>query len=119
MIVTIPSGYPSNRVLLRWDLWGHAFAINNSINGWSSLIFSVENVGNTILSPVAFETVHMPTTNSPVAHRWTAPIAYYLNDLAPGTYTFRLLAKLSDNVNNNNIDVYGVSAQGAVYVQNP
>lgn len=117
--LTVPSGYPSNRIVLRWDIWGHAGAVNDANPGRASLLFKVENVSNAIYSPVAYQSVFIPATNALYVHRWTAPIAYYLTNVAPGTYTFRLLANFIDNNNCNAMQVYGVSAQGSVYVQNP
>ncbi|MFY7884694.1 MAG: hypothetical protein ACOVOV_07625 [Dolichospermum sp.] len=118
LVVTVPSGYANNRVVLRWDTWGDAFPANNAFTGWASLLYDVENVGNTIYQAVMYDNVVLPASNtSPI--RFSSPVATYLTNLAPGTYTFRLRAKFIDNVNCNGVNILGISGQAEVSVQNP
>ncbi len=117
LVVTVPSGYASNRVVLRWDLWGHAFAANNANWGWGALWFTVENVGNVIYGVSAVQTVVITPSVAPT--RWSSPVAYYLTNLAPGVYTFRLRAQFIDPNNCNAIGIFGITGQATVSVENP
>ncbi len=115
LVVTIPSGYANNRVLLRWDLWGAGYPLVSSQAAGGSLVFDIENVGNTVYSPVLYTSFASVATL--LNARFTAPVAYYLTDMAPGTYTFKLRCALIDTANVHSADIRGISAIATVYVK--
>lgn len=112
--IIVPSGFASNRIVLNWDTWGDLSTTNNA---QGSLRYAISQSGT---ATNAYFSVAMNgwATIATGSMRFATPVSYILNDLAPGTYTFKLrVAREGENGTINSINNYHVAGTGQVYVK--
>ena len=112
--IIVPSGFASNRIVLNWDTWGD-LSTTNTAQG--SLRYAISQSGT---ATNAYFSVAMNgwATIATGSMRFATPVSYILNDLAPGTYTFKLrVAREGENGTINSINNYHVAGTGQVYVK--
>jgi hypothetical protein len=112
--VIVPSGFSSNRVVLKWDTWADLTS-NTSAHG--SLRYAISQSGT---STNTYYSVAMngwaTTTAAPM--RFATPVTYIVNDLAPGTYTFKLrISREGETGTINTMNNYYVAGTGQVFVK--
>jgi hypothetical protein len=123
LTVTVPADFSSqNRILLRWDVWGDV-TTPDAASG--SIRFAVRTIG---LDPL-YESVLMTSWSTPNQNnvRWSAPVAFALKNVAPGTYKFFLQAKREDEKpkvtystpkdKEKEPALYGVQGKAEVYIK--
>jgi hypothetical protein len=114
MTVTIPSGYTSAQVVIRWDMWGD-FSTGNSAMG--SLRFDIAQSGTATTNIGSIMMSSWATTTSSTT-RWSAPVSYVVSDLAAGTYTFKLKIKREGEAGTITLsNIYGVTGLAQVFVK--
>jgi hypothetical protein len=117
LTLIVPNGYSSNKVVLRWDIWGD---VNTSTAASGSLRFIIEQTynGSTVSTT---GTVMMTgwSLNTNGQTRYSAPASIVLNDILPGTYVFRLQAKRDFETGTLTTlpNIYGIAAKGDVLVK--
>lgn len=90
LVIDVPSGFSSNRVVIKWDTWSDV-ASTNTAHG--SLRYKMIRSGT---SSYTYSNVAMngwstsSATSGGLVMRFATPVTYVINDLAPGTYTFKL-----------------------------
>ncbi|CAN1506319.1 hypothetical protein MCEGE10_00656 [Flavobacteriaceae bacterium] len=114
MTVTIPSGYTSAQIVVRWDMWGDVTTGNSAMG---SLKFDIAQSGTAgDYKGSIMVTSWATTTNSTV--RWSAPVAYVFSGLAAGTYTFQLrIQRLTEAGTISNAFIYGATGLAQVFVK--
>jgi hypothetical protein len=119
--ITVPAGITGdNRVILRWDVWGDVTA--NLASG--SIRFAVKEESPTGATR-QYKSIMMTSWSAPNANyiRWSAPVVFGLENIAPGTYTFSLQARREAEVlaTNGSISVvpalYGIQGKAEVYIK--
>ena len=90
LVIDVPSGFSSNRVVIKWDTWGD---LNTTNSGHGSLRYKMIQTGtssNTYNSVAMNGWSTSSATTGSLPMRFATPVTYVINDLAPGTYTFKL-----------------------------
>lgn len=90
LVIDVPSGFSSNRVVIKWDTWGD---LNTTNSGHGSLRYKMIQTGtssNTYNSVAMNGWSTSSATTGSLSMRFATPVTYVINDLAPGTYTFKL-----------------------------
>jgi hypothetical protein len=125
LIVTVPADVSSdNRVLLRWDVWGHVEANNAS----GSIRFAVKEEFDGGVSTKQHTDIMMTSWSASNQNfiRWSAPVVLGLEGVPPGTYTFTLQARRQDenptpSSSSPNINtppsLWGVQGKAEVYIK--
>ncbi|MCS3530966.1 hypothetical protein [Chryseobacterium sp. JUb7] len=119
LTVTVPTGYSQNKIVLRWDVWGHALkAATGPSQG--SLRYAVQQQLGTN-TPTQISSIMMSGWANAFdvneGPRWNAPVAYTINNLPPGVYTFDLMAHREDERNTSVVPVWGAQGKADVYVK--
>jgi hypothetical protein len=111
LVIDVPSGFASNRVVIKWDTWGDVNTTNTAHGSFRLRIAQSGTSSNTYNSVTMGGWSTSSATTGSLAMRFTNPVTYILNDLAPGTYTFKLQisreAEVGTIVNMNNYQVGG------------
>lgn len=86
LVVDVPSGFSSNRVVLKWDTWGD---VSSSTNAYGSFRYQINQTG---ASSASYGSIAMNGWSNYASNttRFSTPVTFILNDLSPGTYTFKL-----------------------------
>jgi hypothetical protein len=114
LVIDVPSGYSSNKVVLKWDTWGDV-ATSGAANG--SLRYLIRQTGT---SSNTFNSVAMNgwATSGTSGTRFATPVTFILTDLAPGTYTFKLeISREGELGTLTGINNYHVSGSVQVFVK--
>jgi hypothetical protein len=114
LVIDVPSGYSSNKVVIKWDTWGDV-ATSGAANG--SLRYLIKQTGT---SSNTYNSVAMNgwATSGTSGTRFATPVTYILTDLAPGTYTFKLeISREGELGTVSSINNYQVSGSVQVFVK--
>jgi hypothetical protein len=114
LVIDVPSGYSSNKVVIKWDTWGDV-ATSGAGNG--SLRYLIRQTGT---SSNTFNSVAMNgwATSGTSGTRFATPVTFILTDLAPGTYTFKLeISREGELGTLTGINNYHVSGSVQVFVK--
>ena len=114
LVIDVPSGYSSNKVVIKWDTWGDV-ATSGAANG--SLRYLIRQTGT---SSNTFNSVAMNgwATSGTSGTRFATPVTYILTDLAPGTYTFKLeISREGELGTVSSLNNYHVSGSVQVFVK--
>jgi hypothetical protein len=116
LVIDVPSGYSSNKVVIKWDTWGDVSA-SSAAHG--SFRYQIKQTGT---STATYGSAAMNgwavTGSSAAATRFATPVTYILTDLAPGTYTFKLEISREAEVGTiTNMNNYHVSGSVQVFVK--
>jgi|GEM_PF-1047424 len=120
LAVTVPSGYNQVMIILRWDVWGD---VNTTGTGYGSLRFHISQTGTssrTISSIMMTSWARSLSGNTSPYVRFSAPVAYTISDLTPGTYNFNLLVNRegeNSTASINSLQMWGVQAKAEIYVK--
>ncbi len=90
LVIDVPSGFASNRVVIKWDTWGDVNTTNTAHGSFRLRIVQSGTSSNTYNSVTMGGWSTSSATTGNLAMRYTNPVTYIINDLAPGTYTFKL-----------------------------
>ena len=90
LVIDVPSGFASNRVVIKWDTWGDVNTTNTAHGSFRLRIAQSGTSSNTYNSVTMGGWSTSSATTGNLAMRFTNPVTYIINDLAPGTYTFKL-----------------------------
>ncbi len=90
LVIDVPSGFTSNRVVIKWDTWGDVNTTNTAHGSFRLRIAQTGTSNNTYNSVTMGGWSTSSATTGNFAIRFTNPVTYIINDLAPGTYTFKL-----------------------------
>jgi hypothetical protein len=117
MTVTVPAGITGdNRIILRWDVWGDVTA--NIASG--SVRFAVKEQPPTGAA-VQYKSIMMTSWSTPHDNyiRWSAPVVFGLENIAPGTYTFSLQARreVEKGTITDVPSLYGIQGKAEVYIK--
>ncbi len=87
--VTVPTGYATRSIVIRFDLWGD---INFSTVASGSLRYGIAQTINGVTTNINSVMMNgwSAANASSIFTRFSAPVAYTLNNPAPGTYTFKV-----------------------------
>jgi hypothetical protein len=111
LVIDVPSGFASNRVVIKWDTWGDVNTTNTAHGSFRLRIAQSGTSANTYNSVTMGGWSTSSATTGNLAMRFTNPVTYIINDLAPGTYTFKLQisreAEVGTIVSMNNYQVGG------------
>lgn len=111
LVIDVPSGFASNRVVIKWDTWGDVNTTNTAHGSFRLRIAQSGTSANTYNSVTMGGWSTSSATTGNLAMRYTNPVTYIINDLAPGTYTFKLQisreAEVGTIVSMNNYQVGG------------
>jgi hypothetical protein len=120
LTVTVPADVSNdNRVLLRWDVWGAVRAKGTT----GSIRFAVKEEsdarGSAQHAKVMTTSWSTPTENY---FRWTAPVAFALKGVPPGTYKFTLQIRREEEGPDpppimQPPTVWGVQGKAEVYIK--
>ena len=114
MTVTIPSGYTSVQIVVRWDMWGDVYTSNS---GMGSLKFDIAQSGTATANIGSVMMTSWATTTTSTV-RWSTPVAYVFSGLAAGTYTFKLRMQRQDEVGTiSSSNIYGLTGLAQVFVK--
>lgn len=90
LVIDVPSGFSSNRVVIKWDTWGDV-ASTNTAHGSHRYKMIQSGTSSYTYSSVAMNGWSTSSaTSGSLVMRFATPVTYVINDLAPGTYTFKL-----------------------------
>ncbi len=112
--VIVPSGFSSNKIIIKWDTWGD---LNTTNAAHGSLRYQIVQSGSTSNT---YGSVSMNgwATIATGAMRFATPITYIITDLSPGTYTFKLQILREAEVGTvSSMNNYYVSGSAQVYVK--
>ena len=113
--VTVPTGYTTRSIVIRFDIWGDVnfttaasgsirYGISQTVGGVTTNINSVMMNGWSVANASAVFT------------RFSAPVVYTLNNPAPGTYTFKVFASRESEAGTiNYMNVWGVQSFAQVF----
>ena len=90
LVIDVPSGFVSNRVVIKWDTWGDVNSTNTAHGSFRLRIAQSGTSTNTYYNVTMGGWSTSSATTGNLAMRFTNPVTYIINDLAPGTYTFKL-----------------------------
>ena len=90
LVIDVPSGFTSNRVVIKWDTWGDVGTTNNAHGSFRYKIIQTGTSANTYNNAAMNGWATSSTSAGSFAIRFATPVTYIINDLAPGTYTFKL-----------------------------
>ena len=90
LVIDVPSGFTSNRVVIKWDTWGDVGTTNNAHGSFRYKIIQSGTSANTYNNAAMNGWATSSTSAGSFAIRFATPVTYIINDLAPGTYTFKL-----------------------------
>lgn len=90
LVIDVPSGFASNRVVIKWDTWGDVNTTNTAHGSFRLRIAQSGTSSNTYNSVTMGGWSTSSATTGNLAMRFTNPVTWIINDLAPGTYTFKL-----------------------------
>ena len=90
LVIDVPSGFTSNRVVIKWDTWGDVNTTNTAHGSFRLRIAQSGTSNNTYNSVTMGGWSTSSATTGNLVMRFTNPVTYIINDLAPGTYTFKL-----------------------------
>ena len=90
LVIDVPSGFTSNRVVIKWDTWGDVNTTNAAHGSFRLRIAQSGTSTNTYYNVTMGGWSTSSATTGNLAMRYTNPVTYIINDLAPGTYTFKL-----------------------------
>lgn len=111
LVIDVPSGFASNRVVIKWDTWGDVNTTNTAHGSFRLRIAQSGTSANTYYNVTMGGWSTSSATTGNLAMRFTNPVTYIINDLAPGTYTFKLQisreAEVGTIVSMNNYQVGG------------
>lgn len=116
--VTIPSGITSSKVTLNFTGWGEILA---SAASTGSIRFQLVQTGtvNNLYESIMMSSWSTSTSVGSTGVRYNFPIAYTVDNLSPGTYTFSIQAKYEGEFGSvTRRRVYGVQSMGQVFVKN-
>ena len=114
LVIDVPSGYSSNKVVIKWDTWGDV-ATSGAANG--SLRYLIKQTGT---SSNTYNSVAMNgwATSGTSGTRFATPVTFILTDLAPGTYTFKLeISREGELGTVSSLNNYHVSGSVQVFVK--
>jgi hypothetical protein len=114
LVIDVPSGYSSNKVVIKWDTWGDV-ATSGAANG--SLRYLIKQTGT---SSNTYYSVAMNgwATSGTSGTRFATPVTYILTDLAAGNYTFKLeISREGELGTVSSINNYHVSGSVQVFVK--
>jgi hypothetical protein len=114
LVIDVPSGYSSNKVVIKWDTWGDV-ATSGAANG--SLRYLIKQTGT---SSNTYNSVAMNgwATSGTSGTRFATPVTYILTDLAAGNYTFKLeISREGELGTVSSINNYHVSGSVQVFVK--
>jgi hypothetical protein len=116
LVIDVPSGYTSNKVVIKWDTWGDVTA-SSAAHG--SFRYQIKQTGTSTATYGSAAMNGWAVTGSSVAAtRFATPVTYILTDLAPGTYTFKLEISREAEVGTiTNMNNYHVSGSVQVFVK--
>ena len=116
LVIDVPSGYSSNKVLIKWDTWGDVSA-SSAAHG--SFRYQIKQTGTSTATYGSAAMNGWAITGSNAATtRFATPVTYILTDLAPGTYTFKLEISREAEVGTiTNMNNYHVSGSVQVFVK--
>ncbi len=116
LVIDVPSGYSSNKVLIKWDTWGDVSA-SSAAHG--SFRYQIKQTGTSTATYWSAAMNGWAITGSNAATtRFATPVTYILTDLAPGTYTFKLEISREAEVGTiTNMNNYHVSGSVQVFVK--
>lgn len=118
--VVVPSGAAVSKVALNFTGWGH---VRTGVNKTGSLRFQILQTG---ASSTVYNSVMMSSwAGGDVATtiRFNFPVVYTVNNLAPGTYTFRVQVVREEEgagaviAGADNFGIWGIQAKGDVYIK--
>jgi hypothetical protein len=117
LTVTIPAGITGdNRVIMRWDVWGDVTA--NLASG--SVRFAVKEL-SPAGSTIQHKSIMMTSWSTPHDNyiRWSAPVVFGLENIAPGIYTFSLQARreVEKGTITDVPSLYGIQGKAEVYIK--
>jgi hypothetical protein len=90
LVIDVPSGFTSNRVVIKWDTWGDVGTTNNAHGSFRYKIIQTGTSANTYNNAAMNGWATSSTSAGSFAIRFATPVTCIINDLAPGTYTFKL-----------------------------
>ena len=90
LVIDVPSGFSSNRVIIKWDTWGDVASTNTAHGSFRYRIAQTGTSANTFNSAAMNSWSTSSATTGSFTVRFATPVTYIINDLAPGTYTFKL-----------------------------
>ena len=116
LVIDVPSGYSSNKVVIKWDTWGDVTA-SSAAHG--SFRYQIKQTGTSTATYGSAAMNGWAVTGSSVAAtRFATPVTYILTDLAPGTYTFKLEISREAEVGTiTSMNNYHVSGSVQVFVK--
>nr|WP_315140967.1 hypothetical protein [uncultured Flavobacterium sp.] len=116
MTVTIPTGYTSRQVVIRWDMWGDVSSGDNSMGSLRFQIVQSGSASATIGNVMMTSWARIPAPSQ--QPRWSAPVSYVISGLSSGTYTFKLQMRREAEAGTvTNVNIYGVSGLAQVFVK--
>lgn len=113
--VVVPSGFSDTRIILQWNVWGEVKA-NASATG--SIRYQIRQT-----SPTSSTIENVMMTGWSIASgnvtRFSAPVAYIIENAGPGTYTFELQMNREGESGNAPFGYlnWGVAGTGQVFVR--
>ncbi len=117
LILEVPTGYTNNKVILNWDVWGD---VQTSTGASGSLRFQIERTLNGG-TPTIIPSIMMTSWATPAANvmRFSAPASIVLENITPGSYTFRLQCIREGELGSFTSvpRIFGIAAKGDVLVK--
>jgi hypothetical protein len=118
LVIEVPSGFSSNRVVLKWDTWGDVTTTNSAHGSFRYKITQSGTSSNTFYNVAMNGWSTSSATTGSLATRFATPVTYIINDLAPGTYTFKLgIVREAEAGTIQGINNYYVAGTGQVFVK--
>ena len=114
LVVDVPSGFSSNRVVLKWDTWGD---VASSTNAYGSFRYQINQTGT---SSANYGSIAMNGWSNYASNttRFSTPVTFILNDLSPGTYTFKLQISREGEIGTiTTMNNYQVSGFAQIFVK--
>lgn len=90
LVIDVPTGFASNRVVVKWDTWGDVTTTNSAHGSFRYRVAQSGTSSNTFNNVVMNGWSTSSATTGSFPTRFATPVTYVINDLAPGTYTFKL-----------------------------
>jgi hypothetical protein len=114
--VVVPSGYSDTRIILQWNIWGDVFTDWKQATG--SIRFQIAQSSPTSRT---IENVMMTGWSivSGYVTRYSAPVAYIIENATAGTYTFQLQMRREGEAGGpvTSLNNYGIAGTGQVFVR--
>ncbi len=116
LLLEVPSGYASNKVVLRWDIWGDVYTTTAASGSLRFRVATKDANNVTTYTTTVMMTGWATATNSIM--RFAAPPSIVLENVTPGKYTYTLqVVRDSDVGTISGVNLYGIAARGDVLVR--